>query len=95
MSISVDSDGQKLYLKGPRSVLQEVKVDVFTFISKVVEQTTELPTNVINVLKRPDVSGFIQDLLRKKFIQAVILFNQRQSSNEIQVVGVDSRNTKE
>ena len=95
LSISVDSDGQKLCLKGPRSVLQEVKVDVFTFISKVFEQTTELPTNVINVLKRPDVSGFIQDLLKKKSIQAVVLFNQGQSSNEIQVVGVDSRNTKE
>ena len=95
LSISVDSDGQRLCLKGPRGLLQEVKVDVFNFISKVVEQTTELPAIVINVLKRPDVSGFIQDLLIKKSIQAVVLFNQGQSSNEIQVVGVDSKNTKE
>jgi len=95
LSISVDSDGQKLSLNGPRKLLQEVKLEVFTFTSKAVEQTTELSINVINVLKRPDVSGFIQDLLRKKSIQAVVLFNQGQSSNEIQVVGVDSRNTKE
>ena len=95
LSISVDSDGHKLCLKGPRSLLQKVKLDLFTFTSRVVEQTTELPTNVITVLKRPDVSRFIQDLLKEKSIQAVFLFNQGQSSNEIQVVGVDSRNTKE
>lgn len=95
LSISVDSDGQKLCLKGPRKLLQEVKLEVFAFIAKVVEQTTELPTNVINVLKRPDVSGFIQDLLRKKSIKAVVLFDQSQSSNEVQVVGVDLRNTRE
>jgi len=95
LSISVDSDGQKLCLKGPRSLLQEVMVDVFTFTSRVVEQTTELQTNVITVLKRPDVSRFIQDLLKEKSIQAVVLVNQGQSSNEIQVVGVDSRNTRE
>ena len=95
LSISVDSVGQKLCLKGPRKLLQEVKVKVFTFTSKVVEQTAELPPNVINVLKRPDVSGFIQDLLRKKSIQAVVLFDQSKSSNEVQVVGVDSRNAKE
>ena len=95
LSISVDSDGQKLCLEGPRKLLQEVKVEVFTFTSKVVEQTAELPTNVINVLKRPDVTGFIEDLLRKKFIQAVVLFDQSKSSNEVQVVGVDSRHAKE
>ena len=94
LSISVDSDSQKLCLKGPRKLLQDVKLELFTFTSKVVEQTTELPTNVVNVLKRPDVSGFIQDLLRKKSIQAVVLFDQTKSSNEVQVVGVDSRNTK-
>ena len=94
LSISVDSDSQKLCLKGPRKLLQEVKLELFTFTSKVVEQTTELPINVINVLKRPDVSGFIQDLLREKSIQAVVLFDQSKSSNEVQVVGVDSRNTK-
>lgn len=95
LSIAVDSEGQKLCLNGPRKLLQEVKLEVFTFISKVVEQTTELPTNVINVLKRPQVSRFIQDLLKQKYIQAVVLYDQGQSSNEVQVVGVDSRNTKE
>jgi len=94
LNINVDSDGQKLCLKGPRKLLQQVKVEVITFISKVVEQTTELPPNVINVLKRKDVSGFIQDLLRQRSIQAVVLFDQSQSSNEVQVVGVDSRSTK-
>ena len=95
LSISVDSDGHKLCLNGPRKLLQEVRVEVLAFTSKVFEQTAELPINVINVLKRPDVSGFIQDLLRKKSIQAVVLFEQSKSSNEVQVVGVDSRNAKE
>lgn len=94
LSISIDSEGQKLCLNGPRKLLQEVKVEVFTFISKVVEHTTELSTNVINVLKRPAISGFIQDLLKQKSIQAVVLYDQSQSPNEVQVVGVDSRNTK-
>ncbi|KAJ7374847.1 positive regulation of interleukin-4-mediated signaling pathway [Desmophyllum pertusum] len=95
LSISVDSDGQKLCLKGPRKLLQEVKLEIFQFISKVVEQTTELPISVINVLKRPQVSSFIQDMLKKKAIQAVFLYDQGQSSNEVQVVGVDSKNAKD
>ena len=95
LSISIDSEGQKLCLNGPRKVLQEIKAEVFTFIAKIVEQTTELPTNVVNVLKRPDVSRFIHDLLRQKSIQAVFLLDQSQSPNEVQVVGVDSRSTKE
>ena len=95
LSISVDSNGQKLCLKGPRKLFQEVKRKVFTFMSKAIEQKTELPTNIISVLKRPEVYRFIQDLLRKKSIQTVILFNQEQMSNEIKVVGVDSRNAIE
>ncbi|XP_078364642.1 protein mono-ADP-ribosyltransferase PARP14-like isoform X2 [Oculina patagonica] len=95
LSIAVDSEGQKLSLNGPRNLLQEVKIEVLTFTSKVVEQTTELPANVINVLKRPQVSKFMHDLLKQKSIQAMVLYDQGQSSNEIQVVGVDSRNTKE
>ena len=95
LSIAVDSNGQKLSLKGPRSLIQEVKAEVFTFISKIIEQTTELPAKVINVLKRPEVSRFIQDLLQQKGIQAVVLYGQGQSSNEVKVVGVDSRSTKE
>ena len=95
LSIAVDSSGQKLSLTGPRNLIQEVKAEVFTFMSKIIEQTTELPANIINVLKRPDVSEFIQDLLKQKAIQAVILYGQGQSSSEVKVVGVDSRNTKE
>ena len=95
LSIAVDRNGQKLCLKGPRSVLQDVRVELFTFISKMIEQTIELPAKVLNVLKRPQVSRFIQDLLKQKGIQAVVLYDQGQSSNEGKVVGVDLRNTKE
>ena len=95
VSITIDSHGQKLCLKGPRKHIQEVKLEVVTFISKVIERTTELPTNVIDVLKQHHVSTFIQDLLKQKSIQAVVLYDQGQSSNEVQVVGVDLRNTKE
>ena len=94
LSIDIDSKGQKLYLKGPRSLLQEVKIDILTFTSKVDEQTTELPAKVIKVLGRPEVSRFIQDLLKQKGIQALILYDQGKSSNEVRVVGVDSSNTK-
>ena len=95
LSIAVDSEGQKLCLNGPRQLLREVQLDVYMFISKIVEQTTELPTSVINVLKRPLVSRFVQDLFKQKSIQAVVLYDQGQSSNEVQVVGVDSRSAKE
>ena len=95
LSIVVDSNGQKLSLNCPRSLIQEVKAEVFTFISKIIEQTTELPATVINVLKIPEVSRFIQDLLQQKGIQAVVLYDQGQRSNEVKVVGVDSRSTKE
>ena len=74
LNIAVDSNGQKLLLKGPRSLLQEVKVEVFTFISKIVERTIELPEKVINVLKSPPVSSFLQDLLKQRVICAVVLY---------------------
>ena len=95
LSIAIDSKGQKLCLEGPRSDLQEVRIEVFAFISRIVEQTTELPAKVINVLKRPQVSRFIHDVLKQKSIQAVLLYDQRQSSNEVQVVGVDSSNARD
>ena len=94
LSIAVDSNGQKLDMKGPRSLLKDVRIEVFTFISKVDERTTELPVKVINVLRRPQVSTFMQDLLKKNGIQALILYDQGQSSNEVKVVGVDSSNSK-
>ena len=95
LSIAVDSEGQTLCYDGPRKLLHEVRPEVLVFISKVVEKTAELPTNVISVLKRPTVSRFVQDLFKQKSIQAVLLFDQGQSSNEVQVVGVDSENAKE
>ena len=59
------------------------------------EQKSELPTNIINVLKRPKVSRFIQDLLKHKSIEALVLYDNGRTTNEVQVVGVDSKNTKE
>ena len=44
LSINVDSVGEKLCFKGPRKNIQEVKLEVVTFISKVIERTTEQPT---------------------------------------------------
>ena len=95
LNITIDSNGQKLCLDGPRSQLQDVRIQVLTFISKIAEVTAELPAKVITVLKRPQVSKFVQEVLKKKSVQAVVLYDQQQSSNEIQLVGVDLRNTQE
>lgn len=94
LNIAVDSNGQKLALKGPRSLLQDVKIEMFTFISKIVERTVELPEKLINVLKSPPVSSFLQDLLKQHAICAVVLYGQGQSSNEVKVVGIDSSTAK-
>ena len=95
LSINVDSAGEKLCFKGPRKNIQEVKLEVVTFISKVIERTTEQPAGIIDVLRQQHVSTFIQELFEKKSIQAVILLDQGRSSNEVQVVGVDAKNAKE
>lgn len=95
LSINVDSVGEKLCFKGPRKNIQEVKLEVVTFISKVIERTTEQPTGIIDVLRQQRVSTFIQELFKKKAIQAVVLLDQGRSLNEVQVVGVDVRNAKE
>lgn len=95
LNITIDSNGQKLCLDGPRSQLQDVRIQVLTFISKIAEVTAELPAKVITVLKRPQVSKFVQEVLKKKSVQAVVLYDQQQSSNEIQLVGVDLRNAQE
>ena len=95
LSISVDSVGEKLCFKGPRKNIQEVKLEVVTFISKVHERTTEQPTGIIDVLRQQHVSTFIKELFEKKSVQAVILLDQGRSSNEVQVVGVDAKNVKE
>ncbi|RMX48337.1 hypothetical protein pdam_00011104 [Pocillopora damicornis] len=95
LSINVDSVGEKLCFKGPRKNIQEVKLEVVTFISKIIERTTEQPTGIIDVLRQQHVSIFIQELFEKKSIQAVILLDQGRNSNEVQVVGVDAKNAKE
>lgn len=94
MYITVDRNGQKLALKGPRSLFQDVKIVVLTFILKIVERTIELPEKEINVLKSPPVSSFLQDLLKQHAICAVVLYGQGQSSNEVKVVGIDSSTAK-
>ncbi|XP_068724841.1 protein mono-ADP-ribosyltransferase PARP14-like [Montipora capricornis] len=94
LTILVDSIGQKLFLKGPRCLLQEVKVEIFKFISKIVDKTTEIPGKLVDVLRKPEVSRFMLDLLKEKGIGAVLLYDQSQVSNEVTVVGVDSTNAK-
>ena len=95
VAISVDSIQKQLKMKGPRCLLQEVKIEVFKFISKMVDKTIELPGKVVTVLKRPQVLKFMQDLFTQNNIRAVLLFDQSQSSNEIIVVGVDSTTTRD
>ena len=94
VAISVDSIQKQLKMKGPRCLLQEVKIEVFKFISKMVDKTVELPGKVVTVLKRPQVLKFMQDLFTQSNIRAVLLFDQSQSSNEIIVVDVDSTATR-
>ena len=95
VAISVDSIQKQLKMKGPRCLLQEVKIEVFKFISKMVDKTIELPGNVVTVLKRPQVSKFMQDLFTQNSIRAVLIYDQSQSSNEITVVGEDSSSAKD
>ena len=94
VAISVDSIQNQLKMKGPRCHLQEVKIEVFKFISKMVDKTIELPGKVVTVLKRPQVLEFMHDLFTQNEIRAV-LFDQSQRSNEITVVGVDSTTARE
>lgn len=94
LNITIDSNGQKLCLEGPRSQLQDVRIQVLKFISMIAELTAELPAKVITVLKRPQVSKFVQEVFQKNSVQAVMLYDQQQSSNEFQVVGVDLSNAQ-
>ena len=91
LNISFDLKTNILRLKGPRSVLQEVKLEVYKFTSKVIEQPLELPTNVMNVLKKPSVLQFTQSLLEESNVQALFGLDEIKSSNEVQVVGVGSK----
>lgn len=95
LSITIDLKSNKLHLKGPRNVLQEVQLEIYKFISNVTEQSLELPANVIAVLKNPQVSDFIASLLRKKSIQALFNYHHNKSSNEILVVGAGSESVRD
>ena len=89
LTIWFDLNSNRLRLKGPRSVVQKARLEVYQFISKIIEQTLELPMNVINVLNKAPVSKFTQGLLKEREI--LDLFEAK-SSKEIQVVGVGSKN---
>ena len=95
VAITVDNIQKQLKMKGPRCLLQEVRIEVLRCISKMEEKTIELPGKVVTVLKRPQVLKFMQDLFAHNNIVAVILYDQNQSSNEITVVGVDSTTARD
>lgn len=91
LAISIDLISNRLSLKGPRSVLQEMKLEIYQFISKMMEKALELPMNVINVLKNPRVSEYTQSLLKQENIPALFVPDLAKHSNEILVVGVGSK----
>lgn len=95
LNISFDLDSETLCLDGPRTLLNEVQAEVFTFMSKMIEKTIELPTNITRVLKKSSVSSVIQDLLKQRGVQAIFVHDQCRSSNEVQVIGVDLHSAKE
>lgn len=95
LNISIDLDNETLCFNGPRNLLNEVQAEVFTFMAKMIEKTIELPTNITRVLKIPSVSSAIQDLLEQRGVQAILVHDQCSSSNEVQVISVDSHSAKE
>ena len=95
LTISIDLKGNKVHLKGPRSVLQDVQLEIYRFSSNVTEESLELPANVIAVLKNPQVSDFITSLLKEKEIQALFIYDHNKSSNEVLVVGAGSTNVRD
>ena len=95
VAVSVDSIQKQLKMKGPRCFLQEVKIEVFKSISKMVDKAIELPGKIVTVLKRPQVLKFMQDLFTQNNIRAVLLYDQSQSSNEITLVGEDSTSARD
>lgn len=95
LRISFEENCKKLCLKGPRILLQEVRPVLLAFTSKAMEQTLTLTTKIVNVLKRPPVSEFMQGLLKQHNIQAIFVYDQTEKSNEVQVVGVGSESIKD
>ena len=95
LKISFDADGEMLFFEGPRVLLKDVQAKVFILISKMIDKSIELAPNIITVLKKPSVSSYLQDLFKKKNIQAIFECGQSNSSNEIKIIGVDAYNTQE
>lgn len=95
LTISFEENGKKLCLKGPRILLQEVRPEVLAFTAKAMEKTLVLKTRLVNVLKRPLVSAFMQGLLKQRNIQAIFVYDQTENSNEVQVVGVGPESIEE
>ena len=95
LNISIDLDNETLCLNGPRNLLNEVQAEVFTFMSKMIEKTIELPTNISRVLKMPSMSSVIQDLVKQRGVQAIFVHDQCSSSNHVQIISVDSHSAKE
>ena len=95
LTISFDLKGNRLLLKGPSSVLQAVKLEMYKFSSKVMEKTLELSTNVTAVLTKTAVSDFLQNLLKTNEIQALLAYDQDKSSNEVKIVGEGPKNVKD
>ena len=95
LDVSIDLKGNKVHLKGPRSVLQDVQLEIYKFSSNVTEESLELPANVIAVLKNPTVSDFITGLLKEKAIQALFIYDHKKRSNEVLVVGAGSTSVRD
>ena len=95
LTISIDLKGNKVHLKGPRSVLLDVQLEIYKFSSNVTEESLELPANVIAVLKNPTVLDFMTGLLKEKAIQALFIYDQKKSSNEVLVVGAGSNSVRD
>lgn len=92
LTISIDLNDNKLFLKGPRSLLQEVKLEIYMFGSKVIEQSIPLSANLMNVLKKPQVLDFTQHLLEQKGIQALFVsLDESKDANEVQVIGIGEK----
>ena len=95
LTISFDLKGNRLLLKGPSSVLQEVKLEIYQFSSKVIEKTIELSTNMTAVLTKSAVLDYLQNLLKTNEIQAFLVYDQDKGSNEVKIVGDGSKSVKD
>ena len=95
LKISFDVDGEMLLFEAPRDLPKDVQAKVLTFISRMIKKSIKLALNIINVSKKPSVSSYLQDLFKKKNIQAIFECGQSNSFNEIKIIGVDAYNTRE